>query len=168
MHLANYLGYLHKAELHLADAFRNVSLSHVAESDIYHTCNTLAQQCEAHAGKLGPFVERYGEGAPAKPDRLYHELFGGRRSGGLGLLRDLQDLYLMAHACDISWTMIGPGRPGRSRHGSPRGRRGLRGADCDADEMAEDEDETGGPAGAPGGLVTDGNVHERLVERLGE
>jgi CBS domain-containing membrane protein len=34
--------------------------------------------------------------------------------------------------------------------------------------MAEDEDETGGPAGAPGGLVTDGNVHERLVERLGE
>jgi hypothetical protein len=112
MHLANYLGYLHKAELHLADAFRNVSLSHVAESDIYHTCNTLAQQCEAHAGKLGPFVERYGEGAPAEPDRLYHELFGGTRSGGLGLLRDLQDLYLMAHACDISWTMIGQAAQG--------------------------------------------------------
>jgi CBS domain-containing membrane protein len=34
--------------------------------------------------------------------------------------------------------------------------------------MAEDEDETGGPAGAPGGLVTDGNVHERLGERWGE
>jgi hypothetical protein len=112
MHLANYLGYLHKAELHLADAFRNVSLSHVAESDIYHTCNTLAQQCEAHAGKLGPFVERYGEGAPAEPDRLYHELFGGTMSGGLGLLRDLQDLYLMAHACDISWTMIGQAAQG--------------------------------------------------------
>jgi CBS domain-containing membrane protein len=34
--------------------------------------------------------------------------------------------------------------------------------------MAEDEDETGSPAGAPDGLVMDGNVHERLVERLGE
>jgi hypothetical protein len=112
MHLASYLGYLHKAELHLADAFRNVGEGHVAESDIYHTCNTLAQQCEAHAGKLGPFVERYGEGAPAEPDRLYQELFGGTRSGGLELLRDLQDLYLMTHACDISWTMIGQATQG--------------------------------------------------------
>lgn len=51
-------------------------------------------------------MERYGEGAPAEPDRLYHELFTKTRSGGLGLLRDLQDLYLMASACDISWTMI--------------------------------------------------------------
>ena len=107
MHLANYLGYLHKAELHLAKAFREVGDGHAAEADIYHACNTLSQQCEAHAGKLGPFVERYGEEAPAEPDRLYHELFGGTRSGGLGLLRDLQDLYLMANACDISWTMIG-------------------------------------------------------------
>jgi hypothetical protein len=107
MHLANYLGYLHKAELHLAEAYRGVALAHAAEADVFHTCNTLAEQCEAHAEKLGPFVERYGEEAPAEPDRLYHELFGGARSGGLGLLRDLQDLYLMANACDISWTMIG-------------------------------------------------------------
>jgi hypothetical protein len=27
--------------------------------------------------------------------------------GGLGLLRDLQDLYLMTTECDITWTMIG-------------------------------------------------------------
>ena len=107
MHLANYLGYSHKAELHLAEAYRGVSEGHAAEADVFHTCNTLAEQGEAHAEKLGPFVERYGEEAPAEPDRLYHELFGGARSGGLGLLRDLQDLYLMANACDISWTMIG-------------------------------------------------------------
>jgi hypothetical protein len=112
MHLANYLGYLHKAELHLARAFREVGKGHAAEADVYHTCNTLAQQCGAHAERLGPFVERYGEGAPAEPDRLYHELFDGTRSGGLGLLRDLQDLYLMANACDISWTMIGQAAQG--------------------------------------------------------
>lgn len=117
MHLANYLGYLHKAELHLAGAFRKVGEGHAAEPDVYHTCNILAQQCEAHAEKLGPFVESYGEEAPAEPERLYHELFDETRSGGLGLLRDLQDLYLMANACDISWTMIGQAAQGaRDEH----------------------------------------------------
>ena len=112
MHLANYLGYLHKAELHLAEAFRKVGEGHAAEADVYHTCSTLAKQCEAHAEKLGPFVERYGRAAPTEPDRLYHELFTETRSGGLGLLRDMQDLYLMANAYDISWTMIGQAAQG--------------------------------------------------------
>ena len=61
MHLANYLGYLHRAELNLAEGFREVGEAHAAEADIYHTCNTLARQCEAHAGQLEPFVSRYGE-----------------------------------------------------------------------------------------------------------
>ena len=70
----------------------------------------MAKQCEAHAEKLQSFVERYGEEAPEEPENLYHELFGETRSGGL--LRDMQDLYLMANACDISWTMIGQAAQG--------------------------------------------------------
>jgi len=101
MHLANYLGYLRRAELDLAEGFRKVGDAHAAEPDVYHTTNTLAKQCEAHAEQLEPFVERYGEEAPEEPDRLYHDLFDETRAGGLGLLRDLHDLYLMAHACDI-------------------------------------------------------------------
>ena len=112
MHLASYLGYLHRAELNLAEGFREVGEAHAAEADIYHTCNTLARQCEAHAGQLEPFVSRYGEEKPEEPERLYHDLFDETRSGGLGLLRDLHDLYLMAHACDISWTMIGQAAQG--------------------------------------------------------
>ena len=112
MHLANYLGYLHRAELNLAEGFRKVGETHAEEADVYHTSNTLARQCETHAEKLQPFVERYGEEAPEEPENLYHELFGETRSGGLGLLRDLQDLYLMANACDISWTMIGQAAQG--------------------------------------------------------
>jgi hypothetical protein len=106
MHIANYLGYLHRAEFNLAEGFRKVASGHAEEADVYHTCNTPAKQCEAHAQKLQPFVERYGEEAPAEPENLYHELFGEPRSCGLGLLRDMQDLYLMANACDISWTMV--------------------------------------------------------------
>lgn len=112
MHLANYLGYLHTAELNLAEGFRKVADGHAEEADVYHTCNTLAKQCETHAEQLKPFVDRYGEEAPEEPNRLYHDLFDETRSGGLGLLRDLHDLYLMASTCDISWTMIGQAAQG--------------------------------------------------------
>lgn len=112
MHLANYLGYLHKAELNLAEGMRKVGEAHMADADIYHTTATLARQCEAHAEGLAPFVDRYGEDAPTEPDRLYHQLFDGTRDGGLGLLRDLHDLYIMASACDIAWTMVGQAAQG--------------------------------------------------------
>jgi hypothetical protein len=112
MHLANYLGLLHKAELLLADAFRQVGDAHAAEPDVYHLSHTLAGQCEQHAEQLQPFGDRYGEDAPSEPDRLHSELVKGTRAGGLGLLRDLQDLYLMATECDITWTMIGQAAQG--------------------------------------------------------
>ncbi|QIN77605.1 hypothetical protein GBA65_02760 [Rubrobacter marinus] len=112
MHLANYLGYLHKAETNLAEGLRKVGEAHAADTDIYHTADTLAKQCEAHAEALAPFLDRYGEEAPTEPDRLFHQLFDETRQGGLGLLRDLHDLYLMANACDIAWTMIGQAAQG--------------------------------------------------------
>lgn len=113
MHLANYLGYLHKAELDLADGFRRVGEAHAQEVDVYHLCKALlAKQCETHAEQLKPFVDRYGEEKPEEPEQLYHEFFAQTRSGSLGLLRDMQDLYLMASACDISWTMIGQAAQG--------------------------------------------------------
>ena len=34
------------------------------------------------------------------------------RPGGLGLLRDLHDLYLLTCECDISWTLIGQAAQG--------------------------------------------------------
>ena len=112
MHLANYLEYLRKAEINLAEGFRKTATGHKEEVDVFHTAQTLADQCEAHAEKLAPFCEGYGEEQTSEPDRLYHELFTETRSGGLGLLRDLQDLYLMASACDISWTMVGQAAQG--------------------------------------------------------
>jgi hypothetical protein len=61
---------------------------------------------------LEPFARRYAEEAPDEPERLHSELFGGTRTGGLGLLRDLHDLYLMATECDISWTVVGQAAQG--------------------------------------------------------
>lgn len=107
MHLANYLSLIPKAERDLADASRQVAEGHKDEPDVYHLCHTLARQCDGHDERLKPFVDRYGEEAQNEPDRLHKELFKGTREGGLGLLSDLHDFYLMASECDISWTMIG-------------------------------------------------------------
>jgi hypothetical protein len=112
MHLAHYLGLLHRAQLNLADAFREVAEAHADEADVEQLCRKLAAECDDHANRLEPFAARYGEDAPDEPDRLHSELFRGPRSGGLGLLRDLHDLYLMATECDVAWTLVGQAAQG--------------------------------------------------------
>lgn len=107
MNLAHYLGLLHKAEVDLAAAYRAIGEAHMDEPDVYYDCEKFAAQCDRHAERLQPFADRYGEEADDEPDRLHSELFTGTREGGLGLLRDLHDLYLMAAECDISWTLVG-------------------------------------------------------------
>jgi hypothetical protein len=105
--LAHYIGLLHKAQVDLAAAFREVRDAHAEETDVHHLCGRLAEQCDTHAERLQPFAESYGEDAPDEPDRLHSELFKGTRQGGLGLLRDLHDLYLMASECDMAWVLVG-------------------------------------------------------------
>jgi hypothetical protein len=112
MHLAHYLGLLHRAEIELGRALREVSRDHTDEPDVFHVCLRLARKCAEHAGRLEPFARRYSEDAPDEPERLHSELFSGTRSGGLGLLRDLHDLYLMTAECGICWTVIGQAAQG--------------------------------------------------------
>src|SRR4029079_10980756 len=81
--------------------------AHAEEADIFSLCRQQAQRCDERAAALEPFASRYAEDAPDEPERLHSELFRGTRSGGIGLLRDLQDLYLMAAECDITWTVVG-------------------------------------------------------------
>jgi hypothetical protein len=106
VHLAHYLGLLHRAQVELAGAFRQVGSAHHDETDVAIQCAQQARHCDERARQLRPFADRYAEQAPDEPERLHSELFRGVRSGGLGLLRDLHDLYLMAAECDICWTMV--------------------------------------------------------------
>ena len=112
MHLAHYLGLLHRAEQDLAAGLRHVAEAHAEEVDVFHIAQLVAAQCDEHVRRLAPFVERYGEDAPDEPDRLHADLFQGPREGGLGLLRDLHDLYLEASNCDIAWTVVGQAAKG--------------------------------------------------------
>jgi hypothetical protein len=107
MQLAHYIGLLHRAEQELAAALREVGEGHAEEPDVKVICTKLAGDCESHASGLEPFARRYGEEADDEPERLHSELFRGTRSGSLGLLRDLHDLYLMACESDMAWTLVG-------------------------------------------------------------
>jgi hypothetical protein len=110
--LASYIGLLHQSEQDLAEGFHRVADGHANHADVYHTCRVLAKQCDAHVEALGPFAERYGEQKDEEPERLYHDLLGETREGSFGLLRDLQDLYMMANFSDITWTMVGQAAQG--------------------------------------------------------
>lgn len=107
MKLPVYLGLLHRSEQTLAASFRQVAQGHGAEPDVYYLCRSLADQCEAHEQALAPIVGRYGEvDEDDEPERLHAEGLSETRSGPVGLLRDLQDLYLLASLVDITWTAV--------------------------------------------------------------
>jgi hypothetical protein len=112
MLLSHYIGLLHRAEAELARAFEEVAGAHVDEVDVHTMCSKLAGVCRRHEEALKPFIDRYGERPEDEPQRLHSELFRGTRDGPLALLRDLQDLYLMASEADICWTMIGQAAQG--------------------------------------------------------
>jgi hypothetical protein len=107
VNLAHYIGLLHRSECELAEALREVGEAHAEEVDVHTLTSRLATQCESHAEALAPFASRYGEEAADGPERLHSTLFEGARSGGLGLLRDLHDLYLLASYLDMAWTVVG-------------------------------------------------------------
>ncbi len=107
MKLPVYLSLLVEAERTLAESFREVAEGHGDEPDIHFLCQSLAGQCDEHVRALQPSVDRYGAGgADDEPERLHGEGLKETRTGPLGMLRDLQDLYLMASMVDVTWTMV--------------------------------------------------------------
>ena len=112
MHLVTFLGLLHESEKTLASSYRTVAEGHVADVDVYYTCSELAKQCDAHEQSLAPVLERYGESTVTEPERLQAAGLSETRSGSAGMLRDLQDLYLLASFVQITWTLIGQAAQG--------------------------------------------------------
>ncbi|MGN7800250.1 hypothetical protein [Leifsonia sp. 22587] len=108
MKLPVYLSLLAESESTLARSFRQVADAHGDEPDVHLLCLTLAAQCEDHRARLDPVIERYGSSSEGddEPERLHADAIEEARSGPLGLLRDLQDLYLLASLTDVTWTMV--------------------------------------------------------------
>ncbi|HJU06702.1 MAG TPA: nitrate reductase [Nitrospiraceae bacterium] len=104
--IAIYLWLAHRSEHHLADAFTNVAHHHMPEPDIYATCTLMASWSKGHAEKLRPFIERYGEEKSKKAERLHEALFDETRTGGVGLLHDLHDLWLATSAVHLGYEAL--------------------------------------------------------------
>ena len=107
MHLATYIGLVDTGEQTLADSLRQVATGHAEEADVNALCLRFARQCDSHREQLAPIVERYGEKREQEPENLHAEGLDRTRSGGVGLLRDLHDLYLLVSYLDIAWTVVG-------------------------------------------------------------
>lgn len=106
MKLPVYLGLAVESESTLAASFRVVAEAHGDEPDIHFLCSSLADQCDEHCSRLRPIAARYGEAGDDEPERLHAAGVGEARTGPLGMLRDLQDLYLLASLVDNTWTML--------------------------------------------------------------
>lgn len=106
MHVAKYLGIVRNGEEELAQALGMLADKHEREAEIRDGCKALAQWSRAHIEALQPLIERYGQDNSADADRLSSSLFHGARVGGMGLLRDLQDLSALATHVRLGWTTL--------------------------------------------------------------
>lgn len=101
MHIGNYINMMHKSGQDIGKAFRLVAKQHGDEPDVTGTCLLLASWTDELVQKLKPFADKYGEERSEEPDRLMHTLFKEPRLGSMGLLRDLQDLWLMTNEGEV-------------------------------------------------------------------
>jgi hypothetical protein len=106
MHIGHYIELIHKGHQDLAKAFREVASHHGDEPDIAAICIKLASWSDRLVQDLQPFLEKYGEEKEEEPDRLMSILFAKPRSGSLGMLRDLHDLWLMSNEAELCCTVL--------------------------------------------------------------
>ena len=111
-HLTTYIGLADHSEETLAASLRAVAAGHARDADIFHTCQTLAQWSDEHRERLAPIIERYGEADVDEPERLHAAGLVETREGEVGLLRDLQDLHVLATLVQTTWTVIAQGAQG--------------------------------------------------------
>ncbi len=112
-HLSTYVGLAEHSEQLLGDSFRAVADGHARVADVFHICHLLAGWSDEHRAALAPAVERYGEQDDVdEPERLHAAGLAQVRQGEVGLLRDLQDLHLLATLVQTTWTIIAQGAQG--------------------------------------------------------
>jgi hypothetical protein len=112
-HLSTYVGLADHSEETLADSFRTIAEGHAHVADVFHTCRMLAGWCDDHRERLAPVVERYGEQDDVdEPERLHAAGLAEPREGEIGLLRDLQDLHVLATLVQTTWVVIAQGAQG--------------------------------------------------------
>ena len=66
----------------------------------------MASWCAEEAESVKPFIAAYHKDGSEDPNGSAKKLFEGPRSGGLGLLRDLHDLWLAANEVRLGYEAV--------------------------------------------------------------
>jgi len=112
-HLSTYVALADHSEQTLADSFRTIGNGHPDVHDVFHMCHTLAKMSDGHRERLRAAVDRYGEDDNLdEPERLRAPGVAEVRGGEIGLLRDLQDLHLLATLVKSTWMVVNQGAQG--------------------------------------------------------
>jgi hypothetical protein len=107
MHVGNHLRLLAESETVLAHSFGSVANRHADQPDIPAIFKVFEGWCNEHVETLRLVIERY-PGAPSTSAHVLSAvLFKGPRKGGIGLLRDLQDLHLLLADVHGGWSITG-------------------------------------------------------------
>jgi hypothetical protein len=101
-HLADCIGLLLANEERLVRGWDKLRDTHSATPDIGPQSRLFALWSRRNAAAIEPYVGRYGAPGEDKPAVLDRALPVTRPQTGFGLLRDLQDLWLMANESTIS------------------------------------------------------------------
>ncbi len=105
--IPGYLDVADSAEESLAVMLRRMATAHTDEPDIDGVCRRLADQCDRHRAALRPLLRRYGTGEPVD---LAVPAGGGPAAcpggGSVALLRDLQELWMLASFVHLAWTVV--------------------------------------------------------------
>jgi anaerobic selenocysteine-containing dehydrogenase len=103
-YLADYIDLLAANEARLVQAWETLRSAHPQTPDIGMQSRLFVTWSRANAAAIRPHATRYGEWHGQKPEELCSAFPIGR--SGLGLLRDLQHLWLMVNESTISAAML--------------------------------------------------------------
>src|SRR5690349_7547271 len=106
MHIATYIGLVTGSEQVLRDAYLQVSSRHDRDADIRDGCAKQARFTEARVRGAAELGSRFGSAGSRDPKTVRDSLFHGMRVGGVGLIRDLHDLSLLANQSLLYWTAL--------------------------------------------------------------
>jgi len=106
MQVGKYIDIVHRTELDLVKAFKQVAKAHGDEVDVYQTCTMLSSWSQRLANEVEKFTSVYEKEKDNEPDRLTQTLLKKTRKGAMALLRDLHDLYLIVSEVQICCTIL--------------------------------------------------------------
>lgn len=107
MQIAREIESLARAEELLATSLRLVAARHVSDAEIRDTARLLASWSDEHVERLRALRSRFGRLRTRDADRVGRGLLRGLRLAGMGLLRDLEDLFVLAARASVGWIALG-------------------------------------------------------------